>query len=199
MPESEAECKNNTVRQTINVFFAFRNSGIALNEVVQARKDVYLEGVNLFSKGIAFFWASTILVASTCFGADLHYCKGEVQSFSLLDTAEPCDMHTTQKQEKVSKCCMSKEIVQKTPSKGHPIVKNGKCCYNDQIAFKLDGDHQQTHFKKQAFHGLDTAPFVVKTNPFWTKSNVDFIPSFRDPPDRIIIPDFQVFFQVFRI
>jgi hypothetical protein len=159
--------------------------------------------MRVLSKAIVFFWASTILVASTCFGADIHYCKGEVQSFSIYDVAKPCDMHKKQAAQKPEKelppCCKARKIAKEKALEGKPVIKNGKCCYNDQVAFKTDGDTQQAIVNVKALQLEKSDHFLGE---YLASSWNDFAitnPPFRGPPEAIYRHNLHIFFQVFLI
>lgn len=159
--------------------------------------------MRVVSKALIFFWVTTIMVASTCFGADVHYCQNEVQSFNVFDVAKPCNMHKKKPVEiakkKLPPCCQAKKKAEKKPPAGTPVIKNASCCYNDQVAFKTDGeqhvstvdienvDIQQIHF----FNAEDQASS-------WDHFSITN-PPFRGPPDVILRRNYQILFQVFLI
>ena len=159
--------------------------------------------MRVISKALVFFWVSTILLASTCFGADVHYCKGEVQTFAVYEVAKPCKMHKKQssqlEQKKLSPCCMARKKAEEKALEGQPVIKKGKCCYNDQVAFKTDGEQQHSNveiskvdLKKSNYFVHD---YIALSSDNFTHTNQPF----RGPPDVIFRHDYQIFFQVFRI
>jgi hypothetical protein len=153
-----------------------------------------------WAKPVIAFWILNIVVSTTCFGADIHFCQGEVQSYAIFDTAKPCEMAQKKAVEaKPSSCCMARKVQEKQPKKGFPTLKNGKCCYNDQVAFKSDGDQGgqssisgvQQHEKEVAAH-ITILPRINRVPPSKTEL-------FRGPPEHSTHPNFQVLYQVFRI
>lgn len=155
--------------------------------------------MRIFSKALVLFWAAILMVSSTCFGADIHYCKGEAQSFSVFSVAKPCKMHKKKAEKKVSKCCMGKKAVEQKPSRGFPVLKNGKCCYNDQVSFKTDGEQQQSSLKANGIAPLKAPQIYNQNGSFSWVSNEPNVHAYRGPPDPYFISDFQIFFQVFLI
>lgn len=155
--------------------------------------------MRILSKALIMFWVATLLVASTCFGADIHYCQGEAQTFGVYTTAKPCKMHKKKAEKKVRKCCMARKAVEQKPRHGFPILKNGKCCYNEQISFKTDGEQQQSNveinnnvtLKAPQFEGV----YIVSNS----LKNDQKVATYRGPPDPHLVSNYQVFFQVFRI
>jgi len=159
--------------------------------------------MRLLTKAIIFFWVTTIMVASTCFGADVHYCEGEVQTFSVYDVAKPCNMHKKKslqaEEKKLPPCCLARKKAKEQALEGKPVFKNGNCCYNHQVVFKSDGERQGSNLelsnidleKTSYFNGEDLASswsiFTISNTPF------------RGPPDVILRHNYQIFFQVFRI
>ncbi|MDB3907593.1 hypothetical protein N9355_08985 [Crocinitomicaceae bacterium] len=159
--------------------------------------------MRVISKALVFFWVTTILVASTCFGADLHYCEGEVQTFSVYDVAKPCNMHkkksTQAEEKKLPPCCQARKIAQEKALEGKPVFKKGKCCYNDQVVFKTDSEQQTSSIDLQK---VDLEKVLAFNGEYLASSWNNFAisnPPFRGPPDVILRHNYQIFFQVFRI
>lgn len=155
--------------------------------------------MRMFSKALIVFWATILLVSSTCFGADIHYCKGEAQTFGIFETAKPCKMHKKKAEKKMHKCCMAKKKAAIPVKEGTPVMKNGKCCYNEQVSFKTD-------VEQNANGALLHLKTDVQDTPFWeTRVSINWITdrnnvnTFRGPPDPHLVTNYQVFFQVFRI
>lgn len=155
--------------------------------------------MRIFSKALVLFWAAILMVSSTCFGADIHYCKGEAQSFSVFSVAKPCKMHKKKAEKTVPKCCMAKKVVEQKPTRGFPILKNGKCCYNDQVSFQTDGEQQQSSIKASSITPLKVPQVYSLDVASIGAFNERDVHAYRGPPDPYFITDFQIFFQVFRI
>lgn len=155
--------------------------------------------MRILSKALVLFWAAILLVSSTCFGADVHYCKGEVQSFAVFDTAKPCKMHKKKVEKKVRKCCMAQKKVQQEPRIGFPVLKNGKCCYNDQVSFQTDAESSQSSVDELASDQVEINYFATAHPSNVWGQVATTTPPFRGPPDRQITINYQVFFQVFRV
>ncbi|MCR9171081.1 MAG: hypothetical protein NXI10_01200 [bacterium] len=159
--------------------------------------------MRVLSKVIVFFWVTTILVASTCFGADVHYCKGEAQSFNIYDVAKPCNMHKKKlvevEDDNLPPCCKAKKKAEVKPQEGVPVAKNGKCCYNDQVGFKTD--LEQHHATPDlASLELNKSAAILQQNQTLAWSQEEIVNmSFRGPPDPDIRRNYQTFFQVFLI
>lgn len=155
--------------------------------------------MNWFSKSIAFFLAFIVLVSTTCFGADIHYCDDEAQSFSLYSKAEPCSKHKTIKPKKLSKCCMARKAKQAKALKSKLVFKKKKCCHNEQVAFKsdLNQDSNSTHVSLSKVSNLNAVFFQTKSVFNWFPSDLNI--TFRGPPEIHFRPNFQILYQVFII
>ncbi|XOV66109.1 MAG: hypothetical protein ACFHU9_10780 [Fluviicola sp.] len=159
--------------------------------------------MQFLSKAIVFYWATTTLVASTCFGADVHYCEGKVQTFAVFDVAKPCKMHQKQTvkvaEKELPPCCKARKKAEKKAKEGVPVFKKGKCCHNDQVAFKTDGQIQKSSVDLPSVE-LKTPAFVPSQNEIvFTSALQNTNTPFRGPPDPDLRHNYQIFFQVFRI
>ncbi len=155
--------------------------------------------MQFLSKAMVLFWVSTILVASTCFGADVHYCKGEVKTFGIYEAAKPCKMHDQKPVEEAHACCKARTTVEQQPQKGFPVAKNGKCCHNDQVAFKTEKESQESNVEFQLVQLEKVDQFFSEYSTYnWNNFSITN-PPFRGPPDDLKRRNLQVFFQVFRI
>lgn len=155
--------------------------------------------MRLLSKALVLFWASILLVSSTCIGADVHYCKGDAQSFNIYDVAKPCKMAKKEPVKELSPCCKARKEAAQKVWEGKPVFKQGKCCYNNQVAFKSDGEQQTSGISLASPQPLWAANLTIPYSAsewiiYTTNTN-----SFRGPPDVIFRTDFQIFFQVFQI
>ena len=142
-------------------------------------------------------------MASTCFGADVHYCDGEVQTFAVYDVAKPCKMHEKQSFQTDDKnlppCCLARKKAEEKALEGQLVIKKGKCCYNQQVSFKSDGERQQSNIDLQKVH-LEKSYHLTGDSIASNWNNVTVTnPPFRGPPDVVLRHNYQIFFQVFRI
>lgn len=80
--------------------------------------------------------AFMLLVSSTGFSIDLHYCQGDIKSFSLFGTAKSC--HTKANKSHCSKnkmsCHFAKTALEKVDDSGK------SCCSNKSIEIAPDLD-----------------------------------------------------------
>lgn len=155
--------------------------------------------MNWFSKSISFFLAFIVLFSTTCFGADIHYCEGEIESFSLYSQAEPCGKHKTIKPKKVSKCCIARKAKQAKALKSKLVFKKKKCCHNEQVAFKSDLNQDSGSIDVSTLNSihLNAVLFGAKTVQSWVSDIKVY--SFRGPPESHFRPNFQILYQVFII
>lgn len=73
--------------------------------------------------------AMLVFVSSTGFSIDLHYCQGQIKSFSLIGEAESCHQKAEKQHcKKQQKPC---QAAQSTPGKLGSCKKN--CCSNKTI------------------------------------------------------------------
>lgn len=143
--------------------------------------------------------ALMVLVSSTCFGADVHYCEDDIKSFALFDVADPCSNMKEVKPEKLSKCCMARKKKEEQALTGKPVFKKKKCCHNEQVAFKADQqlDHSPVFFAPISVAALDV-PVIAPVFVFGIERKVESA-SLKAPPISRYGDNFQAFYQVFRI
>lgn len=146
-------------------------------------------------RSISIFLSFVVLISSTCFGADMHYCKSDLQSVAFFDTAKPCKKMQS---EELSPCCKARKMRIQEALKGKTVFKKAKCCHNKSIAYKYD-QNANSEIKISVTQ-------LQKINVFELISPIEVyagfqkqINSFREPPEVLIDRDLQVFYQVFRI
>lgn len=161
---------------------------------------MFMRRMNVF---MLTLWTTMVLVSSLCFGADVHYCEGQAQTFAFYEVAKPCKMHEKQKvqteKKKLPPCCEARKKAQEKALEGKPVFKNAGCCYNDQVGFKTDADVQQTPAFVPSFPIANTTYFAHENLSSKWEDATHKITPFRGPPDGILRQNLLIFFQVFRI
>ncbi|XOV65827.1 MAG: hypothetical protein ACFHU9_09335 [Fluviicola sp.] len=154
--------------------------------------------MRLFSKFLILFWAFNIIVASTCFGADVHYCNGEAKSFGIFETAKPCKMFKSSSKE-VPECCKPSTTAKKTSDSGQPALTKRSCCHNKQVCFKSDFENQSGETNSFADH--ESLGNIEPSDGYElaTRNKILSDVSFRPPPDNFYRQNLHILIQVFRI
>ena len=83
--------------------------------------------------------AFMLLLSSTGFSIDLHYCQGNIKSFSIFGTAKSCHAKTEKNHCQQSK--ISCHFVKSTIEASDASEKN--CCSNESIVVTPDMDTQK--------------------------------------------------------
>lgn len=98
---------------------------------------------------VSFALALLVLVSSSSFMVNMHFCGGHVQSVSLIEDAAPCPME-----------------VQLPPCHKKMAVKKSGCCEDKQVAFEgKDFNTQVQDFSPlsiQAIHWVATVPMIME-------------------------------------
>lgn len=154
--------------------------------------------MRLFSKFLILFWAFNIIVASTCFGADIHYCNGEAKSFGIFETAKPCKIFKSSSKE-VPECCKPSASVKETSNSDQPALTKRNCCHNEQVCFKSDFENQSGEIKSSAndLRLVNIERYNISDLTARKKILKDL--SFRPPPDNFFRQNLHILIQVFRI
>jgi len=77
--------------------------------------------------------ALLMLITSVSYAVDMHYCKGELKSYSLWGKAKSCHDSSQQK-----KCPHHKHIAKKSDHKS--LEKKNDCCENKTIVLHVEID-----------------------------------------------------------
>lgn len=104
---------------------------------------------------IALAMAFLMFFTSVGFTIDLHYCRGELKTFSLIGKAKSC--HEIGKGMK--NCPHHNKMMKKEQSKENSIAQKG-CCSNRTLHFQADYD-QQTQVNNAVVNTLEFQSFVV--------------------------------------
>lgn len=140
--------------------------------------------------------ALTFFIQTIGFSMDVHYCQGEIQSYSLFGKAEACDMMKSQSRKtKVKSCCKRK---MQSSSEDHKTSIHKHCCYNQMIHLELDDDIN-----------LNSSVCVLDNSNLTTISSVANAPEIILTPTRYRLVkntgpprykrNIRVLYQVFRI
>jgi len=105
---------------------------------------------------MAFF----MLITSTGFSIDLHFCRGEIENIGLYDAAAPCEMkqqlQTKTSETKKMSCC-EKEALEKAKAK-HTTVSEKTCCHNHRIT--VEGNFEVDQQEDRGIH-IDDLSFAA--------------------------------------
>jgi hypothetical protein len=89
---------------------------------------------NFILKSISLLLSFWMLMASTGFSVNFHYCEGEIVNWSILNDADPCD------HKEVVKSCCDKETIKKCHNPSEEILEKSDCCSSDQTTMELGSD-----------------------------------------------------------
>ena len=135
---------------------------------------------------ISFFLAILIFITSAGFTLDMHFCKGELKTISLIGKAKSCH-----DQAKVQ-CPHHQKNGASTLKK----EKENNCCNNEKQYFQVEQDQiiPVFDFEKSADF-LNLAPEIIQS-PFddYTFTNLIVYNTYKPPP---IQKDIPVLFESF--
>ncbi len=140
---------------------------------------------------ISCLMACLMLLSSTGFSIDLHYCQGNLKSFSLLGKAKSCH--------EISNSCKQKKMTcHASASKQDEVGKCKKdCCQNKSIEISPDVDRQKIPIEKLAssqsqFILAFVAAFVLEESSLWQCfiPHQNYVPPFLDKDIPILIQSF---------
>lgn len=145
-----------------------------------------------------------VLMLSSSFGLsmDVHFCGGEIKSFSFFGQAEKCEMSEAKIEKKSSKhaCCQSQEStkIQETKKCNHSSEVKGNCCHNETFSIDVSDSYEGDQFTLNLNHSLVFTSHSFNTQFTFSdfKSALDYFHYYHPPP---LDQDVQVLFQVFRI
>ena len=89
---------------------------------------------------ISLFLAMLMFLTSVVFTVDMHYCGGELKSFSLFGEATPC--YELAGGETAIKCPNHNKMAQKMDTEGVSMDKKS-CCENKSFEFHSELDQQE--------------------------------------------------------
>lgn len=112
-------------------------------------------------KSVSLFLAFWMLMASTGFSVNFHYCEGEIVNWSVLNDADLCD----HKQE-VKSCC-EKETTKKCHSSSEEILEKSDCCSSDQTTMELGSEFnlQDREFEITLPQFIILSQFIISVSP----------------------------------
>lgn len=111
-----------------------------------------MEFFNKISKFIVPVLAWMVLVSSTSYTIDFHYCQGQLKSFSLFGKAKNCH----EMADKMTSCQHHKKQVEEVPMTCSSSDNN--CCNNKTVNFESDFDLQIVN---PDYLNLESLSFVV--------------------------------------
>lgn len=147
---------------------------------------------DLFHKGLSLVLLFLFGFQSIGMSIDVHYCKGEIQSYSFFGKAEPCEMASDEND--LHPCC--KMRLKKRSSENGIITKNNSCCSNEMMHIELDDDFEVEQ-KVIIQESEDLMLDVRAMNYSMTLSEKEIILSNSDPPN--ITSNRLILFQSFLI
>jgi hypothetical protein len=137
----------------------------------------------IIHKSMAFFMAVVVLMTTTSFTVDMHYCGEKLVDFSFFQKAEGCGMEKAQ----VSKiACQNPMLTQKACCSDEQMIKQGQ----DDLKISFD----KLSFEQQVFVASLTYSYL---NLFEGTTSTD-VP-FKDYPPPFVKRDVQVLHQTFLI
>lgn len=138
--------------------------------------------------------ASLLLLSSTGFSVDLHFCKGQIKSFSLFGTAKSCHKTVASTCNAKQKSCHSSLKTQETS------FKSGcekTCCSNATFNLEPDKDFHKVQLSEASSFSVD----FIAISPFTIKSRLQNLPNRIIPYLNYIPPllklDLLVWIQTF--
>lgn len=138
-----------------------------------------------------------LFISTICFGADVHYCKSEFKSFSIIEKASPCKS-MKEVDENLSPCCKARKRRLEKALEGKLVFKKAKCCHNESVGYKYDslGGDAPADYLIAPVVAIQQPQFSYELSSYEEVAVSEFL---RGPPTQNIVKDFNVFYQVFLI
>ena len=138
--------------------------------------------------------ALLMLLSSTGFSMDLHYCQDQLKSISLFGKAKSCH-----EKQATSPCHQAKKSCRHQENDGVNKAEKDNCCHNETVVIeKSDLDATPTQLATVQDIQLDFVAAFIAVYVFNYIVRADFQPfaQYKPPlPDR----DIQVLYQTFLI
>lgn len=153
---------------------------------------------SILYKGGALLMAFTVFIQTVGFAVDVHYCKGEMATYSFFGKAEICEMayieqsNTNQKRS----CCKKMTLNSERPVRQNGINKSN-CCSNEMISYAPAAEFEQSVTASKHLVITDGTVMPLNFNLFISRSQS--FGSILIPPPPIINQELAVLYQVFRI
>ena len=94
---------------------------------------------------IALFLAVLMFITSVGFTVDMHYCGGQLKSFSFIGKAKSCH------EQAVVQCPHHKKMMAQNPNK---TVDTRNCCNNKTLHFQADQDKEIQNYNLKVIQPL---------------------------------------------
>ncbi len=147
---------------------------------------------NLSHRIFAVSMALLLLLSSTGFSMDAHYCQGELKNISLFGKAKGCyDGEIVETINETKKSCKNQ----------HGEIKRADCCQNESLVIEsIDTDTTNPRLAniQESQFELTTAILAVFVLNYWSKSDIQ-PPLSHKPPIPLDVRDIQVLYQTFLI
>ena len=148
-------------------------------------------------RALALFLAFLMFSSSIGFSMDIHYCGGELESFSFFGDAEPCEMMQPKQEKKSDHSCCEAPKKEIKSCNNRETVK-GNCCHNESISMSNGGAFEVDDISIEQFQQALTAVIILLPNFNLFSVTIERVnyAHYNPPP---IIKDISVLLQVFRI
>jgi hypothetical protein len=147
-------------------------------------------------RALAMFMAFLMFSSSIGFSMDIHYCGGELESFSFFGDAEPCEMMQPKQEKKSLSCCEAPKNEIKSCHNRETV--KGNCCHNESLVIDNGGELEISDFSLEQFQQVLVAIIVLFPNVDLFKTSNKYVnyTHYIPPP---ITKDISILHQVFRI
>lgn len=143
----------------------------------------------------------TVLMSGSSLGFSLsmHFCGGEISSFSFYGEADPCAMAQAKEEKVTHSCCeSSNNQTNKVENSSRHFEFKDDCCHNESYGIDISDTHEIENFTLDLQQTILAIQDNFDGNVLFTdfKSELNHFHYYHPPPfDR----DILVLYQVFRI
>ena len=152
-----------------------------------------MKTVNSTYRIISLILAFLMFFSSVGFSIDMHYCQGQLKSFSLLGKAKNCHEMTQAKMA----CPHHQQQLKPAAEKGCSMSDEKDCCNSETLFFQADHDQniQASNVLISSQTQQFIAAFVVAFIQSTTVENASPVHAFYKPP--LILKDIPVLLASF--
>lgn len=147
---------------------------------------------------LAIFMAFLMLLTSAGIAVDMHYCKGELKSFSVLGKAKSCHQVAQAKQS-----CSQHSHHQQTPAIAKKTctkeLEQKGCCSNKTVVLQVDQDQEFNSISIELNKAQECFLIAYVSSLLPTSNISTDAPSYRTYKPPLITRDHPVLFEQFLI
>ena len=149
--------------------------------------------INKTYRIISVLLALLVLVSSVGFTADMHYCKGELKSFSLFGKAQTC--HDAEPMPSMPNCPHHQKMMEENKA---CAKSNEGCCDSETLHIQADIDQQVRHTAIELTPSQEQFVMAWVNNFIAPKVTTELVsPVYENPSPPIVSWDTHAYLQTY--